>query len=73
METRISSNQIFKLFKWVVESTLIAYFLFSRAVARFYEIMNILNEVIKEVNEVHFELLYRFLLYQEEVCGILLR
>ena len=66
METRISANQIFTLFKWVVESTLIAYFLFPRAVARFYEIM-------KEVNEVHFELLYRFLLYQEEVCGILLR
>ena len=73
METRISANQIFTLFKCVGESTLIAYFLFSRAVARFYEIMDILNEVIKEVNEVHFELLYRFLLYQEEVCGILLR
>ena len=73
METRISANQIFTLFKWVVESTLIAYFLFSRAVARFYEIMDILNEIMKEVNEVHSELPYRFLLYQEEVCGILLR
>ena len=73
METRISANQIFTHFKWIVESTLIAYFLFSRTVARFYEIMDILKEVMKEVNEVHSELLHRFLLYQEEVCGILLR
>ena len=57
---RISANQIFTLFKYVVENTLIAYFLFSRAVARFYEIMDILKEVMREVNEVHFESRYRF-------------
>ena len=73
METRISANQIFTLFKCVGESTLIAYFLFSHAIARFYGTMDILKEVMKEVNEVHSELLHRFLLYQEEVCGILLR
>ena len=57
---RISANQIFTLFKCVVESTLIAYFLFSRAIARFYEIIDILKEVMREVNEVHFESQYRF-------------
>lgn len=70
---RISANQIFTLFKRVVENTLITYFLFSRAIARIYGTMDILKEVMREVNEVHSELLHRFLLYQEEVCGILLR
>ena len=57
---RISANQIVTLFKCVGESTLIAYFLFSRAIARFYEIIDILKEVMREVNEVHFESQYRF-------------
>ena len=57
---RISANQIVTYFKCVVESTLIAYFLFSRAIARFYEIIDILKEVMREVNEVHFESQYRF-------------
>ena len=57
---RISANQIVTLFKCVGESTLIAYFLFSRAIARFYGTMDILKEVMREVNEVHFESRYRF-------------